>query len=204
MKQFLLVVSLLLAGSAAVVAQTAAPSVPGRIVGTIEKADAGSVTIKAAEGGATYQVDLDPKLAVFGVSKGTMADLKPGAYLGVGGMPQPDGSQKAVQVVVFAESQRGTAEGFRPWDRGPTSTMTNATVADTVGSVDGSTLTMKYAGGEQKIVVTPEATILAFSVGERSELKPGAKVAILRVKAKPNGGMEADRINVGRGDIVPR
>ena len=82
--------------------------------------------------------------------------------------------------------------------------MTNATVADTVGSVDGSTLTMKYAGGEQKIVVTPEATILAYSVGERSELKAGAKVAILRVKGKPNGGMEADRINVGRGDIVPR
>jgi hypothetical protein len=188
--------------SAAAVAQT--PPVPGRISGTIEKADETGVLIRAHDGGATYQVDLTPNVTVFAVSKGTLADLKPGAFLGVGGMPQPDGTQRAIQVTVFSESQRGTGEGFRPWDRGPTSTMTNATVADTVGSVDGQVLTMKYSGGEQKIVVPPDAIILAYSAGERSELKAGAKVAILRPKAKPNGGLEADRINVGRGDVVPR
>jgi hypothetical protein len=177
---------------------------PQRITGTIERADETGILIRAHEGGATYQVDLVPNVTVFAVSNGTMADLKPGAYLGVGGMPQADGTQKAIQVVVFAESQRGTGEGFRPWDRGPASTMTNATVADTVASVDGPMLTMKYSGGEKKIVVPSDATILAYSVGERSELKAGAKIAILRVKAKPNGGMEADRVNVGRGNIIPR
>ena len=197
-----LICALAMVWASAALAQ--APSLPQRIAGTIERADETGVLIRAHEGGATYQVDLVPNVTVFAVSKGTMADLKPGAYLGVGAMPQPDGTQKAIQVVVFAESQRGTGEGFRPWDRGPTSTMTNATVADTVGSVDGRMLTMKYNGGEQKIVVTPEATILAYSTGNRSELKAGAKVAILRVKQKPNGGMEADRVNVGHGDVVPR
>ena len=119
-------------------------------------------------------------------------------------MPQPDGSQRAIQVTVFAESQRGTGEGFRPWDRMPNSTMTNATVAETVGSVDGPMLTVKYKDGEKKIVVPPDATILAYSAGERSDLKVGARVAILRVKQKLNGALEADRINVGRGDVVPR
>jgi hypothetical protein len=202
MKVFAVTLALLLAGATFAIAQQ--PPTPQRLSGTIEKADETGVLIRAHDGGATYQVDLTSNVAVFAVSKGKMADLKPGAFLGIGGMPQPDGTQRAIQMTVFSESQRGTGEGFRPWDRGPTSTMTNATVADTVGSVDGPMLTMKYSGGEQKIVVPADATILAYSVGERSELKAGAKVAILRPKAKASGGLEADRINVGRGDVVPR
>ena len=77
-------------------------------------------------------------------------------------------------------------------------------MAETVGSVDGPMLTVKYKDGEKKIVVPPDATILAYSAGERSDLKVGARVAILRVKQKLNGALEADRINVGRGDVVPR
>ena len=74
----------------------------------------------------------------------------------------------------------------------------------TVASVDGQMLAVKYKDGEKKIVVPPDATILAYAAGERGELKVGAKVAILRVKQKPNGALEADRINVGRGDVAPR
>ncbi len=175
-----------------------------RITGTIERVNDGALTIRPYEGGGTFDVDLTDKATVFAVSKATLADLKPGAYIGVGAMPQADGSQRAIQVTVFAESQRGTGEGFRPWDRMPKSTMTNATVAETVGGVDGHMLTVKYKDGEKKIVVPPDATILAYSVGERAELKVGAHVAITRVKHKLNGSLEADRINVGRGDVVPR
>ena len=48
---------------------------------------------------------------MFGVSKATLAEVKPGAFIGVGAMPQPDGSQRAIQVTVFAEIQRGLGEG---------------------------------------------------------------------------------------------
>jgi len=202
MKAMMVAVALLLAGIAGAAAQLPPP--PPRIVGIVERVDETGVLIRPYEGGGTFEVELTKNAAVFGVSKGTLADLKPGAFIGVGAMPQPDGSQRAIQVTVFAESQRGTGEGFRPWDRMPNSTMTNATVAETVGSVDGPMLTVKYKDGEKKIVVPPDATILAYSAGERSDLKVGARVAILRVKQKLNGALEADRINVGRGDVVPR
>ena len=202
MKALMVAVALLLAGIAGAAAQLPPP--PPRIVGIVERVDETGVLIRPYEGGGTFDVELAKNAAVFGVSKGTLADLKPGAFIGVGAMPQPDGSQRAIQVTVFAESQRGTGEGFRPWDRMPNSTMTNATVAETVGSVDGPMLTVKYKDGEKKIVVPPDAPLLAYSAGERSDLKVGARVAILRVKQKLNGALEADRINVGRGDVVPR
>jgi hypothetical protein len=180
------------------------PPPPPRIAGTIERIDDAGVLIRPYEGGGTFEVELTKNVTVFGVSKGTMADLKLGAFIGVGAMPQADGSQRAIQVTVFAESQRGTGEGFRPWDRLPNSTMTNATVAETVGGVDGQMLTVKYKDGEKKIVVPADATILVYAPGDRGELKIGARVAIVRVKQKINGALEADRINVGRGDVVPR
>ena len=36
------------------------------------------------------------------------------------------------------------------------------------------------------------------------ELKPGAKIAIVRAVKKPDGSLEADRVNVGRGDVAPQ
>jgi hypothetical protein len=82
-------------------------------------------------------------------------------------MPQPDGSQKAIQVTIFAESQRGTGEGFGPWDR-PGSTMTNGTADNSVASVNGQVVMVKYKGGEQKIIIGPDATIRRYVPGTKS------------------------------------
>ena len=174
-----------------------------RVTGTIEAADANSITVRALEGGGTNKVTLTPDAKVFGVSTTTLAEVKPGAFVGVGATSNPDGSQRAIRVTVFAESQRGLGEGFRPWDRAPHGTMTNATVAETVKGVDGQVLTVKYKGGDKRIVVPPDARILAYSVGDRSELKVGAHVAVLRAKRKLDGSWEADRVNVGRGSVIP-
>jgi hypothetical protein len=65
-------------------------------------------------------------------------------------------------------------------------------------------LTVKYKGGEKKIVVPSDATILAYSIGDKSDLKPGANVAVLRAKKASNGALESDRVNVGRGEVIPR
>jgi len=127
--------------------------------------------------------------------------VKPNAFVGVGAMPQPDGSQKALQVMIFAESQRGLGEGFRPWDR-PGSTMTNGTVDTTVKAVEGQELTVRYKGGEKKIVVTPETTIRAYVPGDRRELKPGAHIQTFATK-NDDGSYAASRINVGRDGIAP-
>jgi len=174
-----------------------------RISGTVESFDGHVLAIKSDKLGEV-KVTLVGKIAVFGVSKATIADVKPGSFIGVGAMPQPDGSQRAIQVTVFAEVQRGVGEGHRPWDARPNSTMTNGAVDKTVGSVDGEVLMVKYKGGEQKIVVPPDAKILAYSVGDTGDLKPGAHVAVLRAVKKPDGSLEASRVNVGRGDVVPQ
>ena len=174
-----------------------------RISGMVASFDGHVLAIKSPKLG-DVKVSLADNTAVFGVSKASLADLKPGAYIGVGAMPQPDGSQRAIQVTVFAEVQRGAGEGFRPWDARPHSTMTNGAVDQTVQSVDGPVLTVKYKGGEQKIVVPPDAKILAYSVSDTSELKPGAHVAVLRAVKKPDGSLEASRVNVGRGEVVPQ
>ena len=140
---------------------------------------------------------------VFGVRRASLADIVPGAFIGVGAMPEADGSQRAIRVMVFAEAQRGLGEGFRPWDRAPHGTMTNATVADTVGNVDGRIVTVRYKGGEKRIIIPADARILAYVPSARGELKAGAAVAILRAKRKLDGSWETDRINVGLGGVIP-
>jgi hypothetical protein len=109
-----------------------------------------------------------------------------------------------MQVTVLAESQRGLSEGHRPWDAKPNSTMTNGTVDQTVAGVDGQVLTVKYRDGEKKIIVPPDAAIQAYVVSDKSELKPGAHIAIVRAVKKPDGSLETDRVNVGRGEVVPQ
>jgi hypothetical protein len=174
-----------------------------RIAGTVDSFDGHVLAIKSEKLGEV-KVNLTANTSVFGVSRGTLADVKPGAYIGVGAVPQADGSQRAIQVTVFAPVQRGLGEGFRPWSAQAHGTMTNGSVDKVVAGVDGQVLTVKYKGGEQKIVVPPEATILAYAVGDKSELKPGAHVAIVRALKKPDGSFEANRVNVGRGDVVPK
>jgi hypothetical protein len=92
---------------------------------------------------------------------------------------------------------------FRPWDLMTNSTMTNATVGQMVTSVSGQEITLKYKDGEKKIVVTPETVIVAFVPGDRSELKPGAKIFIGAAAKKDDGTLEAAAVNVGRDGITP-
>jgi len=174
-----------------------------RVSGTVESFDGNVLAIKSAKDGEV-KVSLTGDAAVFGVTKATIADVKPGAFIGVGAMPQPDGSQRAIQVTVFAEVQRGQSEGHRPWDARPNSTMTNATVDQTVAGVDGQVVMVKYKDGEKKIVIPADAVILAYVVGDKAELKPGAQIAIVRAVKKPDSSLEANRVNVGRGGVVPQ
>ena len=174
-----------------------------RVSGVVQSFDGHLLAVKSAKLDE-LKINLMPDVAVFDVSAATLADVKPGAYVGVGAMPQADGSQRAIQVTVMAESQRGLSEGHRPWDRERNGTMTNGAIDKTVAGVDGQTIIVKYKGGEQKIVVPPSAVILAYSVGDKNELKPGAHVSIVRAVKKPDGSLEANRVNVGRGEVIPQ
>jgi hypothetical protein len=176
------------------------PSV--RIRGTIEAVDGSLLTVKSREG-TDMKVRVTDNVAVFGVARTELSEIKQGSYIGVTAMPEPDGTQKAVAVHIFPENQRGVAEGFRPWDQRPGSTMTNATVAETVKGTDGQNILVKYKDGEKKVVVPPGTPIVTFLVGDKSELKPGAKIIIFGAVKKDDGTLEANRVNVGRDGITP-
>ncbi|MDB5603714.1 MAG: hypothetical protein JWP25_614 [Bradyrhizobium sp.] len=173
-----------------------------RIRGTIESVDGPMLMIKSREG-TDLKVRVTDNVAVTGVTKIAKSDIKPGSYIGVSGMPQPDGSQKALAIHVFPEAMRGTGEGFRPWDLRPNSTMTNATVDQKVEANDGDTIVVKYKDGEKKVVVPPDTPIVTFVAGDKSELKPGAKIIIFGAAKKEDGTLEANRVNVGVDGITP-
>jgi hypothetical protein len=173
-----------------------------RLRGMIEKIDGNTLLIKSPDG-TPLTLTLADNAVVVGVEKATIADIKEGSYIGSGAMPQPDGTQKALEVHIFAESQRGTGDGHRSWDGAPNSTMTNGAVGQAVSSVDGPVITVKYKDGEKKIVVTPNVPIVRYEVGDKSELKPGAAIGVNAATKKADGTYGAARINVGRGGVVP-
>jgi hypothetical protein len=118
-------------------------------------------------------------------------------------MPQPDGTQKAVEVHVFPEAMRGVAEGFQPWDLQPNSTMTNANVALSVKGINGPEFTLKYKDGEKKVIVPPDTPVVTYAPGDKNELKPGAKIFIAAATKQPDGTLEAPAVNVGRDGVAP-
>jgi hypothetical protein len=174
-----------------------------RVRGTIEKVDGKTLLVKGRDG-AMLTLALADNAQVVGVAKASLGDIKEGAFIGSGAMPQADGSQKALEVHIFAESQRGTGEGHRPWDGAPNSTMTNGTVGATVTGVDGPTITVKYKDGEKKIMVPPGVPIVRYEIGSLSELKPGASITVVSATKQPDGTFSAARVNVGRDGVVPQ
>lgn len=195
MRMKFLVAALALGGALAVTSALAAVPKPQRLAGVIDKVDGYTVTAKSAKGDA-LKLNLADKVLVVRVEKASLADIKDGAFIGSGAMPQPDGTQRAVEVHIFAESMRGTGEGFRPWTQ-PGSTMTNGTVGATVTAVSGPVITVKYKGGEQKIVVPPGTPIVKYVIGGVGDLKPGAKFRVTAALKQPDGSFNVKRINVG-------
>ena len=173
-----------------------------RIRGTIEKVDGSAYVVKNRDG-AEYKLTVsDPGLYV-AIVKSTMADIKPGMFVGATGMTQPDGSQKAIEVHIFPESMRGTGEGHYDWDLKPNTKMTNANVEQTVAGVDGPVLSVKYKDGEKKILVTPETAVVTYIMGDKNDLKPGTKIFVGAGKKQADGTVQTPRVTYGKDGLTP-
>jgi hypothetical protein len=174
---------------------------PSRVRGTIEGVDGDVVTVKSRSGD-DVKLHMTSDMKIVGITKISLADIKVGSFVGATTVPGPDGSQNAVEVHVFPEAMRGTGEGSRPYDLRPNSTMTNATVAESVAANDGKTLLVKYKDGEKKVVVSPDTPVVTYVAADKSDLKEGAKI-IAFVKQLPDGSFETNRIGVGRDGLTP-
>ena len=172
-----------------------------RIRGTIERIEGPVYVVKNRDGAELKLTVTDNPLFV-AIVPATLADIKPGMFVGSTGMTQPDGTQKAIEVHIFPESMRGTGEGHYDWDLKPQTKMTNANVEQTVAGVDGQMLTVKYKDGEKKVVVSPDTPVVTYVPAGKSELKAGAKV-IAFIKKQPDGSFEVNRISVGLNGLTP-
>jgi hypothetical protein len=175
--------------------------VPSRVRGAIESVDGDILTVKSRSG-EDVKLHMTGDIKVLGVTKISMADIKPGSFIGATTVPGPDGKQNAIEVHVFPENMRGTGEGSRPYDLRPNSSMTNATVDQSVENNDGHSLTVKYKDGEKKVEVSPDTPVVTFVPGDKADLKAGANV-IAQMKQLPDGSFETNRINVGRDGLTP-
>jgi hypothetical protein len=127
----LIAVAMVVASSLYAIAQQ--PPSPSRVRGTIEGVDGDVLAVKS-RGGEDVKLHMTGDMRVVGIAKISLDDIKVGSFIGTTTVPGPDGEQKAVEVHVFPEDMRGTGEGSRPFDLRPNSTMTNATVAQTVAA----------------------------------------------------------------------
>jgi hypothetical protein len=174
---------------------------PVRVRGAIEAVDGSVLKVKSRDG-ADLTIRLADNATVAGVVPATLADVKPGSFVGIASLTK-DGTLMALEVLIFPEAMRGTGEGHYGWDLMPDSMMTNATVAETVGEAKGQTLKLKYKDGEKSITVPKEAPIVTFVPADRSELKPGAKIFIGGAQKQPDGTLLAARVNVGKDGMTP-
>jgi hypothetical protein len=179
-----------------------AEDTPARVRGTFQKMDGNNLTI-ATKSGKEADVTLKDGAPIIAVTKGAMSDIKSNSFVGITAMPQPDGTQKAVEVHVFEESLRGVGEGHYPWDLMPNSTMTNGAVAQQVEKVEGNTLQVKYKDGEKTIVVPKDAEVVNLVAGTKADLKTGAHVFIPRWEKQGDGTWQAAVVVVGRDGITP-
>jgi hypothetical protein len=178
-----------------------ADGTPVRVRGTVVSLE-GSKLVVHAKDGKDVTVSLKDKYAALAVVRSSMEDIKQDTFIGTATVAQPDGSLRAVEVVVFPESLRGFAEGHYPWDLGPSSMMTNATIANKVQGVDGETVSVTYKGGEKKITIPTNVPIVAVVPADKSEITPGA-IVFIPTEKQADGTLLGGAVLFGKGVVPP-
>jgi hypothetical protein len=184
--------TLLLAGATAE-AQTAM-----RVRGTITAINGDVVSIKSRDGKDLTLV-LNDKTAVATAKAITLADLKPGEYVGIASVRNAEGKLVAREVHTIAPT---VPEGHIPWDLEPGSEMTNARIAATVRATGSQLLTVEYKDGSQTIIVPDGAPIVTTIPADRSALKVGEYVFFGGIVGA-DGKLTTGRIQVSKDGIRP-
>jgi hypothetical protein len=174
---------------------------PAVVTGEILQFGGGTLKLK---GMANDQLTLavPEGMRVTALTKIDFSELKKDDYVAVSAVEQADGTLRAIGVRIFPEQLRGVAEGHHSYPGGPDNRMTNATIAAIIGDVKGRTFKVTYKGGEKTVMVPEDAPVMRMGPGSLDMLKPGAHVSIF-AEQKDDGAIEAKRISVGTGGLVP-
>jgi len=203
--------------------QNAAPPVAHRVTGAIISFDGKVLTIRA-NSGERITADVGPTSIVLFDEPRRMTDIHVGDFIGSAALLGADGKLHAQDVRIFPETLRGMGEGQYPIGvDNPNRSMTNATVSEvTAASATAGTMKLTFHGsessaaacsghaakdgkgctGETLMTVVPGVPILAYTLGDRSSLIPGAAVSAL-VAPGPGGTWLAPRVLVEHNGIKP-
>lgn len=188
----------------------AAMAAPLPVRGTIDAVN-GAVLSVTETSGAKVSVTLAPNATITEVIPGSLADVKPGSYVGTAAIRQPGGVYRAMELQVFPESMRGIGLGTRQWNLAPHSTMTNGTVGGlshaggTVGTVSGSgnlTLMVNDGSGTKTVLVPEGVPVVTYAPGRAADLRQGAHVIIFP-SAVSGSAITTSRIGVGKNGLTP-
>lgn len=159
-----------------------------------------TLKVKTREG-ETVDVALADDWQVASVANAKVSDIKPGDYVGIASLPKDQGGDGALEVLIFPPALKGAGEGSFGWDLKPNSSMTNATVANSVKDVDGRTVTVSYHGKEKKISIPDGTPVVTIAPATKDDLVAGAVVFIPAEKA--SSATVAHRVIVGKNGVVP-
>jgi hypothetical protein len=188
--------ALVFAGTAA-----ADKATPIRLRGDIVSHTSATLTIHLRSGD-TVTLDLGPNIPISAIRKMTLADIKPGSFIGAAARSDTQGKLFAQEVVVFPESARGTGEGHYAWDLSTQSSMTNATVDAVLQSPGGSDLRLSYKDGTTTVTVAPDVPVVTFVAAVADDLKAGKTVFAVTVVDGLNHYV-AQRIVVEKDGVIP-
>jgi hypothetical protein len=170
--------------------------------GTVTSLDGDMLSVKSRDG-KDLKIKLSPKFGVRYAKALTLADIKPGDFVGPASRKRADGTLEAISLQVFTPDRRGQVpEGHMPWDLEPGSLMTNAIVGGMVQTSKGRELTLEYKGGSQKVYVPEGVPVFTALPGDRSMLVPGAYVVIAALVA-PDGTLSAAGGTVSKDGVKP-
>jgi hypothetical protein len=188
-----------------VMATAAAPaqSEPVRVRGTIAAVGGDVLTVTTPAG--STKIDLLPKYSVRYIVKTDFAHIAAGSWIGCAARTLPDGTLQAIEIHIFPPGLTPGA-GSRPYDLGPSSSMTNGSAGDIdsaqVGSVGAHSLTISYPGGQKTIVVPPTAAVVTYAPADPSALVAGAHVILFADRGSA-GEFTASSVSVGKDGLVP-
>ena len=179
------------------VSSLAMAQAPQRVRGTITGLDGDVLSVKARDG-KDVQIHLTPDAQIATTKKATMAEFKPGSYVGVTSVKGPDGRLVARRVHALGPQ---VPQMHAPWDSIPDSMMTNSNIESSAQVSGGNELTLKNKDGEQKILVNPQTEYYTFVPGTRADLKPGQMIF---TGARNEGGkLIAQRVTVSKDGVNP-
>jgi len=195
-------VVLLSAGALALSGAVAQAQTRMFVRGTITSLDGDVLSVKSRDG-KDLKINLAPKFGVRYAKALTLADIKPGDFVGPASRKRADGTLEAISLQVFTPDRRGQVpEGHTPWDLEPGSLMTNAIIGGMVQTSNGRELTLEYKGGSQKVVVPVGVPIFTALPGDRSMLVKGAYV-VIGAQVAPDGTLSAAGGTVSKDGVRP-